>query len=84
MKSGSDNFRSSAIKDIIDMLKQNEVELIIYEPVLKDEKFEDIEVESDLTAFKNKCDIVLANRLSSEIEDIKQKVFSRDIFGEDR
>jgi len=83
MKSGSDNFRSTAIEDIIDMLKQNNVELIIYEPVLKDEKFEDIEVESDLKVFKEKCDIVLANRLSSEIEDIKQKVFSRDIFNKD-
>ena len=80
MKSGSDNFRTSAIKDVIDILKNNNVEMIIYEPTYKECVYEDLQVEKDICTFKNKCDIIIANRLEEEINDSKDKVYTRDIF----
>ena len=84
MKSGSDNFRSSAISDIIEILKQEGVNLIIYEPVLKSDTFEGIKVVKNLKEFKNNSDIIVANRISDELLDVKDMVYTRDVFGSDR
>ena len=78
MKSGSDNFRSSAIQDIMYYLKQNGVEIIIYEPTI--ESFNDFTLENDLSIFKYKSDIILANRYDEELDDVKNKVYTKDIF----
>ncbi len=79
MKSNSDNFRSSAIQDIINHLKKK-VKVIIYEPMTKDKTFNECEIISDLNEFKNKSDIIIANRINDELEDIKDKVYTRDIY----
>lgn len=78
MKSGSDNFRSSAIQDIMYYLKQNGVEIIIYEPTISE--FNDFKIENDLEIFKNSSDIVLANRYNEELDNVKNKVYTKDIF----
>ena len=83
MKSGSDNFRSSAIQSIIQMIKEKNVEVIIYEPTLKEEVFEGLKVEHDLEKFKNISDIIIANRLNEEIIDEVDKIYTRDIFTRD-
>ncbi len=80
MKKGSDNFRSSSIQGIIRRLKKTKKEIIIYEPSLDKEKFLGLEVTKDLNFFKKKADLILANRYSKKIEDVKKKIFSRDIF----
>ncbi len=80
MKSGSDNFRSSAVEGIIKRLKNEDVNVYIYEPNFKDKYFLGIPIGKDLKDFKNNSDIVLANRLTKEIMDIQEKIFSRDIF----
>ena len=82
MKTGSDNFRSAAIIDIIEYLKAKEIEIIIYEPLIKENKFMDFPVEKDINSFKQKSDLIVANRFSDELEDVKDKVYTRDIFGE--
>lgn len=78
MKSGSDNFRSSAIQDIMYYLKQNGVEIIIYEPTV--DSYEDFELVNDFGKFKESSDIVLANRYDKELDDIKSKVYTKDLF----
>lgn len=83
MKTGSDNFRSSAIQDIIIKLQKHDLEVVIYEPVVKEDKFEDLLVIKDLNEFKNSCDVIVANRLDENIMDIKDKVYTRDIFQSD-
>lgn len=83
MKSGSDNFRSSAIQDIINILKDNHIETVIYEPTLKDSTFNDIPVEHNLENFKSACDIILANRDDDNILDVKQKVYTRSLYSRD-
>ena len=80
MKAGSDNFRSSAIQSVIEKLKEKNVEIIIYEPTIKGATFEEIRVENDLDTFKNESDVIIANRMHEEIEDEKQKIYTRDIF----
>ncbi len=82
MKHNSDNFRSSAIQDIIKKLKEKEVEVLIYEPSIEDESFEGIKVVKDLQYFKEISDVVIANRYSDELKDIKGKLFTRDIFND--
>lgn len=82
MKKNSDNIRSSSIVDVIDNLKKSNVQIIIYEPEIKDDFFEGCKIENDINLFKNKSEIIVCNRLSSEIEDVKDKVFTRDIFNE--
>ena len=82
MKSGSDNIKFSSVLDIIDGIVAKGIELIIYEPLMeKVTTFNGINLISDMEAFKEKSDIILANRISSDIEDIKDKVFTRDIYG---
>ena len=83
MKSGSDNFRSSAVLDIIKALLEKGIEVIVYEPFLEGENFLDCEVENDLDLFKNSCDLVIANRIDQDILDITNKIFTRDIYGID-
>lgn len=83
MKAGSDNFRSSAIQDIIYNLKEKGKKVIIYEPTLKKDNFNDCEVINDLEKFKSVSSIIMANRLEKEIEDVKEKVYTRDLFGKD-
>lgn len=82
MKSGSDNFRASAIFDIMKGLKSYN-RVVIYEPILKDQKdYDGYEVVNDLNEFKSMCDTIVANRFSNELEDVKYKVYTRDIFNE--
>jgi UDPglucose 6-dehydrogenase len=83
MKSGSDNFRSSAVQDIIKKLQAKNVEVVIYEPVVKDSTFEGLRVVNDLGEFKSKSDVIVANRVTDDISDVEQKVYSRDIFHSD-
>ena len=80
MKKGSDNFRSSAIQGVIKRIKAKGVDIVVYEPVFIGENFYGSEVVSDLEDFKNRCDIVVANRMCLELEDIVSKVFTRDVF----
>ena len=82
MKEGSDNFRSSAIQEIIQMIKKVAVKLIIYEPLMTNKNFNEMEVTSDFNYFISTSDIIVANRLSDQLIDHKDKVFSRDIFKE--
>ena len=84
MKSGSDNFRSSAVQGIIEKLQAKNIEVVIYEPVLVDEEFEGLRVIKNIVEFKSLSDVIVANRLSDEIKDVKVKVYTRDIFNSDQ
>lgn len=82
MKSNSDNFRESAIKDVIDILKSKDIKIIIYEPMLNKLESEDQSVlVNDLENFKKQANIIVTNRYDNELQDVKNKVYSRDIFG---
>ena len=83
MKSGSDNFRESAIQDIIKLLKQQDIEMLIYEPMLKNSDFEGMKIEKDLEKFKEKSDVILVNRNDHELDDVWNKVYTRDLFSRD-
>lgn len=82
MKSDSDNFREAAIIDIIEYLKAKDINVIIYEPLIKENKFLDFDVV-DLDTLKTKSDLILANRVSNELSDVLDKVYTRDVFGRD-
>ncbi|MDW6018307.1 nucleotide sugar dehydrogenase [Vibrio plantisponsor] len=79
MKSGSDNFRSAAIQDIISNLVENNVRVVIFEPIMKESEYEGLEVIADLTEFKSVADVIVANRTSDELIDVKEKIYTRDI-----
>ena len=83
MKKNSDNFRESAIHEVIEILKRNKIEIIIFEPKIIDEKYHNSQVINDLKEFKDIADIIIANRITDELMDIENKVYSRDIFNSD-
>ena len=83
MKTGSDNFRQSAMQGIIERLRKQGVNVIIYEPDLQEEKVFESTVVRNFDSFKYKCDLIIANRFSKELNDVQHKVFTRDLFGSD-
>ena len=83
MKTDSDNFRSSAIQGVIQNLKKSNVEIIIYEPTLEDDEFNDCKVIHDFDEFKKCSDIIIANRLEDALKDCKDKVYTRDLYSRD-
>ena len=83
MKQDSDNLRSSAIQGIMKRIKAKGIKVIVYEPVLQEKDFFRSEVIKDLDTFKAKSDLIVANRLVDDIQDVSEKVFTRDLFGKD-
>ena len=80
MKKGSDNYRSSAVLDLIKHLKMLDLKLLIFEPIIEDDYFQDIQIVNNIVEFKERSEIILANRIDHHLDDSNHKVFSRDIF----
>lgn len=83
MKAGSDNFRASAIQDIVQKLIKNNINVIIYEPTLNENNYNGIKIENNLATFKNDSDVIIANRLEEALNDVTEKVYTRDIYSRD-